>query len=327
MAYDDYTGGTSDEDFFSNVNNGPQDWGSSNNDLNYNINDQQPQFQTQPAFGNDPNQYDFNANISNIPEDGWQQFGTNWGNVDKQLGTSFDSLPQQGYDALQSGLSGFGGKGMDVLGSLFKGGAGVLGQSQGQQNNTNQMLKGLASLWAAQQEKKAQGQLGQQNAQAAQQMQQNTNPFAAQRPRYQQELVDVQDRLNAFRQNPNANQQYKTLQDQLISQANRGSRQRGTSDVQMAAALAPQLTKSQMDFENQMINDRAGLYQPAGAGLNGSSGILEAMLGANRATTTAGSNASYADAIGRMLQGNDNTTAKDAAMQEILSKILAARQG
>jgi len=233
-----------------------------------------------------------------------------------------NQIPQQGMDWGQ-----LGGKGLDTLSSMFKGGASILGATQGQQNSTNQMLKGLASLWAAQQEKKAQGQLGQQNAQAAQQIQQNTNPFATQRTRYQQELADVQDRLNAFRQNPNANQQYKTLQDQLISQANRGSRQRGTSDVQMAAALAPQLTKSQMDFENQMINDRAGLYQPAGAGLNGSSGILEAMLNANKSGVTASSNASYADAIGRMLQGDSNSTAKDAAMQEILSKILAARQG
>jgi len=221
-------------------------------------------------------------------------------------------ITQQGMDWGQMGT-----KGMDALGNLFKGGAGILGANQGQQNNTNQMLKGLASLWAAQQEKKAQGQLGQQNAQAAQQMQQNTNPFAAQRPRYQQELSDVQDRLNAFRQNPNANQQYKTLQDQIISQANRGSRQRGTSDVQMAAALAPQLTKSQMDFENQMINDRAGLYQPAGAGLNSSAGILEAMLGANKSSTMADSNAGYASAIGRLLQGGSNQQTKNVSDEQI----------
>mgnify|MGYP000379636402 CR=1 FL=1 len=325
MAYDDYSGSTSDEDFFSNVNNGPQDWGSSNNDLNYNINDQQPQFQTQPAFGNDPNQFEFNSNISNIPEDGWLQNGTNWGNVDQQLGTSFNSPMQQMYDMTQTSLPNMGGKGMDILGSIFKGGAGVLGQSQGQQNNTNQMLKGLASIWAANQEKKAQGQYGQQATQAAQQMQQNTNPFAAQRPRYQQELASVQDRLNQFRSNPQANAQYKTLQDQLIMQANRGSRQRGTSDVQMAAALAPQLTKSQMDFEKQMIQDRAGLYQPAGAGLNGQSGILEALLGGSKASTMADSNAGYASAIGRMLQGDSNSTAKDAAYQQLVEQLMAAR--
>jgi len=235
-----------------------------------------------------------------------ESFGMSQGNF--QQGQNFDLVGM--FDKGLSGLS----KGLNLANSM---------QGNSGNQNTNTMLKSLAGLWAASQEKKAQSQYGQQTQQAAQQMQQNTNPFSAERARYQQELASVQDRLNAFRQNPNANAQYKTLQDQLISQANRGSRQRGTSDVQMAAALAPQLTKSQMDFENQMINDRAGLYQPAGANLNGSSGILEALLAGNKATATAGSNASYADAIGRLLQGNSNSTAQDAVLQ----RLAAALQG
>jgi len=189
------------------------------------------------------------------------------------------------------------------------------------------MLKSLAGLWAASQEKKAQSQLGQQNTQAAQQMQQATNPFSGERARYQQELGAVQDRLNAFRQDPTANTQYKTLQDQLISQANRGSRQRGTSDVQMAAALAPQLTQTQLDFEKNMINDRAGLYQPAGANLNGSNGILEAMLAGNKATATADSNAGYASVIGKLLQGDTNQNSQNLSSAEIekLRAILGQR--
>jgi len=324
MAWDDSEFTSPDYSTYNNTGDAGGYDQIGNNDLQYNTMDTSnfwdnaPQQNMQDIGQSIPSDY-MGMQFGGANENGMFNPMASFQNENPYGSTGQDfAVPQQGMDWGQ-----LGGKGLDALSSIFKGGSNILGASQQQQGSTNSMLKGLASLWAAQQEKKAQGQLGQQNRQVAQQQQQQTNPFAGQRERYQQELGSVQDRLNQFRQNPQANAQYKTLQDQLISQANRGSRQRGTSDVQMAAALAPQLTKSQVDFENQMIQDRAGLYQPAGAGLNGQSGILEALLGANKAGATADSNAAYADAIGRMLQGSSNSSSQDAVLQ----RLAAALQG
>jgi len=301
-----------------------------NNDLQYNTMDTS-NFWDQPSqMETDINQMGQNdlwsnlqqQNLNPVQMDNFASGLTSNGQAYDFSGGGNYQMPSGGMDWGQ-----MGGKGLDALSSILKGGAGVLGQ-QAQGQNTNQMLKGLASLWGAQQEKKSQQQLGQSNQATAQQMLARQDPFAGERARYQQELAGVQDRLNTFRQNPTANTQYKTLQDQLISQANRGSRQRGTSDVQMAAALAPQLTKAQMDMEQQMIADRSGLYSPAGAGMSASQGNLAALLSANQNSAMGDSNASYASAIGRMLQGNQNTNTKTLSAEDIAQfRALAARLG
>jgi hypothetical protein len=210
-----------------------------------------------------------------------------------------------------------GNKGLDFLGKIF---SGSQGQGGGGWNSgsTQQLLKGLGSMWAAQQEKKNQQQLAGLNRDTIQQQQQRYDPFAGQRERYMQELSGQMDRINQFRANPDANSQYATLKQDLMNQAMRGARQRGISDVQMTAALAPQLTKTQMAIEDQMQSGFKNLFQPSGANLSPYTGGLAGLLGANQAGVLGDSNSGYAMAISKMLSGNPNSGSVEQLRDQLI---------
>jgi len=133
-----YTGGTSDADFESNLSNEApsEDWFTNTYGAN-GMDDYNPYPQTQeqyapfdPTFGLQQNEF------QTMAPQGWQQNGTDWGQIDSQMGTNFN-----GMDWANLGKSG-----MDALGKLFSGGSG---------GATSAFLKGLAGMYAANQEKKS----------------------------------------------------------------------------------------------------------------------------------------------------------------------------
>ena len=211
------------------------------------------------------------------------------------------------------------GKGADLLNQAFKAFA-PTGQGNQNQSGVNSALKAAMSLWAAQQEKKNQQEYAGRNQDTIRQQQQQYDPFAGQRERYMQELLDQMYRINQFRADPDANAQYATMRQDVINQANRYSRRWGTSDVQMAAALAPQLVGAQQKIEDQMQGAFKNLFTPSGANINPYTGGLQALLANNKDAVLGNSNASYANALMKLF--TEGTSPTSGLTQDQLIKLM-----
>ncbi len=198
---------------------------------------------------------DFGGNISNSPEQGWQEQGTNWGYVDQQLGSTFNSPLQQVYDAGQGAMGGTQNFLAQLFGSNGKAGGG-----------RNPWVQGLGAVVEGMQNKKKQAAIQQLVAQ----QQQRTDPFGSQRGQYQQALSStIQDPYN---QPMVKDQVAQIARAQAIKDAAAGRRSNSaTSDPAMLAAQA--------QIAQQYMNS---LMQPAGANIAPSSvGLQELLSGVN----------------------------------------------
>ncbi len=254
-----------------------------------------------PSWGSDFN----NDNISNTPAQGWQQNGTDWGKVDQQLGSNFNSFGQQAYDTMQNIpnlLSGQGGNGsQSFLSQLFG--------SQG----GNGLASVLGALVEGRQNKKA----SQQNPQIIQQMRQQASPFdqastGASSMGASSMRDAMQQKLAAAMQDPYGQPLVKAqtdalAQQQAIKDAAAGRRSNN-------ATSSPALIAEQAKIAQNYINS---LQNPAGAGMTAGMSGLDQLLAANKAGIN-GYASPMMSALGYNQGGSNNT-----AQMDLIRQILA----
>lgn len=245
------------------------------------------------------------ANLSNTPMPGWQQNGTNWGQVDQQLGSDFNSFGQRAYDSMQNlpNLLSGGNQGgtQNFLSGLFSGQGG----------------KGLASILGALVEGSQNKKYSQQNPQIIQQMRQQASPFDQSSTGASQmgasSMRDaMQQKLAAAMTDPYGQPIVKAQTDalahaQAIKDAAAGRRSNN-------ATSSPALLAEQAKIAQNYINS---LQNPAGAGMSAGMGGLEQLLAASKAGIN-GYTSPIMSAIGYN-QGGSNNTAQLDALRQILS--------
>lgn len=233
------------------------------------------------------------SNISNSPMDGWQQSGTNWGNIDQQLGSTFNSPAQQAYDMGQGAMGGTS----QVLANLFNGGAGSKG-----------MLTGLGAIVEGMANKKKQ----QSSNQLAQTMQPAIDPFGSQRGFYQQQLQQaIQDPYSS----PIVRNQVEQLTNaQRIADAKAGRRSNQAGSNPALLAAQAQVAQKYMD----------SLQQPAGANIspNGLSNILALQQQGNTAAING-----YASPMLAALSKQSTSMSNSNEMQKILDALAQFKSG
>lgn len=172
------------------------------------------------------------SNLNNLPLQGWNQDGTDWGMVDQQTGSNFsnplidmsNSMPSMG--SIQNTLS-----------SLF---------------NNKGLVTGLGALMEGSQNKKRSAAL----QQLVSRMQPAMDPFGSQRGQYQQELSrTMQNPYSA----PIVQQQVNAMQQaQAIKDAAAGRRSNSATSSPALLAAQAQVAQKYMD----------SLYTPSGANIN-----------------------------------------------------------
>ena len=323
--YPQYSGGTSDADFESNLSNEApssdwfeKTWGPNGMDDYYN--NQAPQESYTPF---DPTFGLQQTDMQTMAPQGWQQNGTDWGQIDSQLGSSFNGVGQQAYDF-------FSGAG-NSLKSLFNGGFGNSGGSGG---GTSTFLKGLAGLLAAQQEKKSNQQMSQQIPRTVNSVRQFAAPYdvsstgagmmtpgaTTMRDAAQQQAALANQRLQNFRNNPNSDAGYKATNDQIEQVLNRQAAMHGnrnnfnaTAPAMLAAKAAAQLKYDQnyqQDLNNWDTRSGANISPVQASG-------LEALMRGQQ--YGAQGNSPYYDALGKIL--NTNSYENNPQIQELLQAI------
>ena len=230
------------------------------------------------AYGAQPSQFDYNASMPQgtfeLPQG--DQFGFGGAGVGIQANEQY--APQN------SMLQDFGGGASNVLSQIFNGLGGQTGKIA---------LSGLGALIEGYQNKKK----ASSTQNIVQQQQARLDPFASQRPVYQQALQStIQD---PYSQPMVKDQVAQIARAQAIKDAAAGRRSNSaTSDPAMLAAQA--------QIAQQYMNS---LMAPSGANINPSGGGgLEALLQANNASIN-GYASPMMSALGRQNQtGNNNET-------------------
>jgi len=238
------------------------------------------------------------SNISNTPMQGWQQNGTNWGQVDQQLGSDFNSFGQRAYDSMQN------------LPNLLSGGAQGGTQSFLSSLFSGQNGKGLMSILGALAEGRQNKQASSQNPQIIQQMRQQASPFdqastgasqmgaSSMRDAMQQKLAGaIKDPYGQ----PLVKAQTDALaQAQAIKDAAAGRRSNN-------ATSSPALIAEQAKIAQNYINS---LQNPSGANMSAGMGGLEQLLAANKAGIN-GYTSPMLSALGYTQGGSNNTSQMD----------------
>lgn len=330
-----YTGGTSDADFESNLSNEAPtpDWFSNTYGTNgmdsYNV----PSEAQAPTFGLEQGQYQTMA----LPS--WEPFQFEGDPTFGLRENQFQTLAPDNWNAYnpttpqQSGTdwAGMLKGGTDFLGKLFTSGTGGYGGSGG---STNTFLKGLAGLMAAQQEKKSNQQMSQQIPQTVESVRKFAAPYdvastgagmmtpgaTTMRDAAQQQAALANQRLQNFRNNPNSDAGYKATNDQIANVLNRQAAMHGnrnnfnaTAPAMLAAQAAAQL-KYDQNYQQDLNNwdTRSGAnISPVQAG------GLEALMRGQQ--YGAQGNSPYYDALGKIL--NTNSYENNPQIQELLQAI------
>lgn len=281
-----------------------------------------------PIYDEQATQYDFDVPQQNYNIPGYSVGGDGtqfWQGDDgkfvgyQELGGQFTPYDYSGPSFMDQFSSGVGSLGNN-LSKIFPA---LTQTSTGSQRSIEQSiapwLKMLGLGGAALMERKGQQSMAQSAPQAVNQIAQRADPFSDQRARYMQELSNSQNTLNQFRQNPNGNAQYAALRDAALERINRLGAKQGQRFAPQAnnPAVVEALTNAQLGIEKQMMADRAGLYQPAGANVNPWAGGLEALLAGNKYGAQADTYSSLFNALGYGTQTNQNS----AAQQETLAKL------
>jgi len=312
-----YTGGTSDADFESNLSNEApsEDWFTNTYGAN-GMDDYNPYPQTQeqyapfdPTFGLQQNEF------QTMAPQGWQQNGTDWGQIDSQMGTNFN-----GMDWANLGKSG-----MDALGKLFSGGSG---------GATSAFLKGLAGMYAANQEKKSNKYMANQGPQNLNAYRQFATPYdvssagagmmtpgaTTMRDAAMQQAAMSNQRLQNFRADPNSDAGYKDTTSQIENVLARQAAQHGNRGNFNATAPALLAAKAaaQMQYDKNYQADLNSWDTRSGANINPNvNGGLEALM--NSSMYGAQGNAPYMDAIGKIL--NTNSYSNNPQIAELIAAI------
>ena len=246
---------------------------------------------------------DHSGITTNYTPDSWGAGGYQQG----QDGTQFwqnQSGQYAGYQNPQGQFTPYdysGGGGGNQPGidwsKLASGGLGAITSALGNKSGANNLgaVGGILAGILNNRYQKQQGSTGQQIAQNYQQQQ---DPFAAQRARYQQELGMSQDRINAFQQDPSQNAQYANMQNAVMDEMRRYGRAKGMTPEQLQQQTASKLSAAQQSVLGQLMQDRAGLAPYTGANMHGDSSGLQALLAANTASNAANSGVGYLQGLG-----------------------------
>lgn len=201
----------------------------------------------------------------------------------------------------------------DTLTKMLGGLGGLFSQNKNQQRG-GQTSSGLGSLISALLTGKQNTQNAQQSRNIINQQQQSTDPFASQRPFYQQQLQQattnpysvpiVADQVNAL----------KHAQDIKNAAAGRRSNS-ATTDPELLKAMAEIAQKYQ-----------SSLYQPAGANFRPDMTGYKELLGANQQQTN-GYISPLLSALGFTGQQNSNSANMDSTLGNLVKVLQTMQQG
>ncbi len=339
--YPQYSGGTSDADFESNLSNTAptEDWFSNTygaNGMDSYYSGQAPQESYapfDPTFGLQQNEFQTMAPPS------WDSFQYQGDPTFGLRENQFQTLAPDQWNAFeptnptQSGTdwAGMLKGGTDFLGKLFTNGTGGYGGSGG---STNTFLKGLAGLLAAQQEKKSNQQMSQQIPQTVNSVRQFAAPYdvsstgagmmqpgaTTMRDAAQQQAALANQRLQNFRNNPNSDAGYKATNDQIEQVLNRQAAMHGNRNNFNATAPAMLAAKAaaQLKYDQNYQQDLNSWDVRSGANISPvQAGGLEALMRGQQ--YGAQGNSPYYDALGKIL--NTNSYENNPQIQELLQAI------
>jgi len=323
--FDDAVGNTSGNETGysgdqSNYNSDFSDWNYSNGNYDY-------------TGGNDGNMAWYDPNQQNTFGAGGYQVGQDntqfWNNQQGQpIGfqevggefTPYQNMQQQGMDWANLGKSG-----MDALGKLFSGGSG---------GATSAFLKGLAGMYAANQEKKSNKYMANQGPQNLNAYRQFATPYdvssagagmmtpgaTTMRDAAMQQAAMSNQRLQNFRADPNSDAGYKDTTSQIENVLARQAAQHGNRGNFNATAPALLAAKAaaQMQYDKNYQADLNSWDTRSGANINPNvNGGLEALM--NSSMYGAQGNAPYMDAIGKIL--NTNSYSNNPQIAELIAAI------
>ena len=255
--------------------------------------------------------------------------------IPEEYGQSYAPAGQFNMDAGTPEQSGFdwaklGNSALNGLGNLFGGGQ----NGQGSGGSTSALLKGLAGLYAASQEKKSNNLMASQIPQMVQSNRQFAAPYDVSSPgagmmyqgattmrdAAQRQAATAQQALERFRSDPNSDAGYKSTVDQIENTLNRQAAMHGNRNNFNATAPAMLAAKAaaQMKYDQNYQTDRNSWDQRSGANVSPvqSAGLEALMSGLNYG---AKNNAPYMDAIGKIL--NTNSYENNPQIQELIQAI------
>lgn len=333
----------------------PEDYGSY--DMSYDPNSAYSKAGFAPTPAYDSSEVDWNNIPSFDSTPTWQDggggsgfndlfgAGTNYGfSPDPNLYTS-QFMPEQYGQSTVSNMSGMdqsqqpnqaginwgkiGQGGLDALGQLFKGGSG---------GSTSSFLKGLAGVWAAQQEKKSNQQMAGAGRQNLETIRQQSTPYdvastgagmmtpgaTTMRDAAMQQAALSNQRLQNFRADPNTDAGYKATTSQIENVLSRQAAQHGNRGNFNATAPAMLAAKAaaQLQYDKNYQADLNNWDTRSGANINpGISGGLAA-LGQDSMYGAQG-NSPYASALGKIL--NTNSYENNPQIAELIAAIKSNR--
>lgn len=197
----------------------------------------------------------------------------------------------------------------DTLTKMLGGLGGLFSQNKnGPQANNG--LKGLSTILGALLEGRQNTQNAKQSNNIINQQQQSTDPFATQRPFYQQQLRQSVE--NPYSSRIVSDQVEAIKHAQAIKNAAAGRRSNSaTTDPEMLRAMAEVAQKYQ-----------TSLYQPSGANFKPDSSGLKELLAANQQKTD-GYVSPLLSALGYNVRANSNSNTMDQSTLSNLVKVLA----
>ena len=276
-----------------------------------------------PSFGQE-------TDYSFFPQNNFGQSNFNLGNTDYSNLDGLDSLfkMNQGQNGMTDfsfpGYANYQGMSLpqgntsptiswgDTLTKMLGGLSGLFGQNQNQQR-AGQTSSGLGSILSALLTGKQNTQNAQQSKNIINQQQASTDPFASQRPFYQQQLLQsvtnpysvpiVADQVNALRK----------AQDIKNAAAGRRSNS-ATTDPELLKAMAEVAQKYQ-----------SSLYQPAGANFRPDMQGYKELLGANQQQTN-GYVSPLLSALGFTQQQGSNSANMDSTLGNLVKVLQTIQQ-
>lgn len=249
--------------------------------------------------------------------------------MSEQFGMSMDPARQSMEQMLQNSQgfdwANLGKAGMDTLAQLFKGGSG---------GSTSTFLKGLAGLYAANQEKKSNKYMANQIPQQVNSLRQFAAPYdvastgagmmtpgaTTMRDAAMQQAALANQRLQNFRADPNSDAGYKDTVSQIENTLARQAAMHGNRNNFNATAPALLAAKAaaQMQYDKNYQNDLNSWDVRSGANINPVQiGGLEALLQGTKYGAQA--NSPYMDAIGKIL--NTNSYENNPQIAELIAAI------
>ena len=228
----------------------------------------------------------FNDQLSNTPLANWNTDGTNWGQVDNQLGSQFNNPMADIAGAAQQFPQQLGGI-QNTLAGLF---------------GNKGFTTGLAALIEGSQNKKKAAAM--QNL--ANQVRQSSDPFGSQRPFYQQQLQQAVQ--NPYSSPIVANQVSNLERVQAMKDAAAGRRSNSALSNPATLAAASEVAQKYMN----------SLMQPAGANIAPNQSVWSQLAAQGINNDVNGYMSPLASALGYNQQNSNTSDALINALQKAL---------